>query len=254
MCPKYRYCLIPVNAATMKGDINPAQAQRKKDKERQLKKQKQERQNQRNERLAKRNPTRQLKQIAELEAKADLTLSEQDQLNWLKKDVEEIENARRKLGFEELKKPRFVEENKESQVDDRKKSYYWDPVLNPEGNPPEGEEPAYMTDEEDSGYSTSESVSLIPMPERPPPSVAELKAGPAKSTYESAPVIRDLVKESAAMVPVAVAKKKRSEPVTQPVPVSAESLTVEYASEEEEYHRGAKRRAVQLEDLSDEDI
>ncbi|KAA8901397.1 hypothetical protein TRICI_006073 [Trichomonascus ciferrii] len=239
----------------MKGDINPAQAQRKKDKERQLKKQKQERQNQRNERLAKRNPTRQLRQIAELEAKADLTSSEQDQLNSLKKDVEEIEAARKKLGLEELKKPRFTQQgNNKSQTNDPKKSYYWDPVLNPEGNPPEGEVPAYITDEEDSGYSTSESVSKIPLPERPPPSVAELKAGPAKSTYESAPVIRDLVKESATMVPVAVAKKKRTEPLKESPSVPTEPPMEEYASEEEEYHRSAKRRAVQLESQSDEDL
>jgi hypothetical protein len=234
----------------MKGDINPAQAQRKKDKERQLKKQKQERQNQRIERLAKRNPTRQLKQIAEFEGKADLTSSEQDQLNSLKKDVEEIESARKKLGLEELKKPKFSQESQKSQTNDPKKSYYWDPVLNPEGNPPEGEEPAYITDEEDSGYSTSESVSKIPLPERPPPSVAELKAGPAKSTYESAPVIRDLARESAAMVPVAVAKKKRPEPLREPT----EPLMEEYASEEEEYHRSSKRRAVQLETQVDEDL
>lgn len=232
----------------MKGDINPAQAQRKKEKERQLKKQKQERQNQRNERLAKRNPSRQLKQIDELESRINtLTSSEKAHLESLKKDVEEIERARKQMGMTEIerkKKSTRVVSNNDS--NNKKKSYYWDPIINPEGDPPEGEEQAWMPDEEDSGYSTSESVSEIPLPERKPPSVEELKAGPAKSTYESAPVIKDLYQETTQMVPAAV-KRKKAENSYEQTPMEKE-----YASEEEEYHQhDAKRRAVQLESVPD---
>lgn len=268
----------------MKGDINPAQLQRKKEKDRQLKKAKQERLQQRTERLSKRNPYRLQRQISDLESlqtSAGLSAQDSKLLDTLRKDLQDVTNARNKLGVAEREdKP---VRSRESYDGERrhppgKKSMYWDPVLNPKGYPPPGfpyaERKIYEDEEEDSGYTTSDSVKQISLPSGPPPkyqhnvivaTTSQANSGPSKTVYEAAAVIRDLTKESSVLVPAQVRKKQKVETSEPGEDVELQPLeeAPEYYSDEENCEQGYeeiigvdqnKRKAVMLEEVQDEEL
>lgn len=133
---------------------------------------------------------------------------------------------------------------------------------------------------------TDDSIRKIPLPSGPLPGRESSGGGEnlpvitaeSKTTYSSAPVLRDLVKEAAVMVPASVQRQKLSKPPTAMEDQSAKSESVggsrqpmleeygesdeespyavtnasAYAPEEEEYMRmqGMKRKA---EDEDDEE-
>jgi hypothetical protein len=217
--------------------VNPAQQQRKLEKAKALKKGKAELQARRNEKLARRNPDRLQRQIDDLKAldqSGSIKPREKQILEELEKDLRAVRKARETLGE---KAPqygnKFGQARKEG--DDREK----DGVLGKRKW--NGERKAHWDkDKESSGSETDESVRRIPMPKDTPPPIprrrndyhgtsanAEPLAGnrggerqpsdvprvqvaaQPRTTYESAPQIRDLRKEAIGrFVPNVVRKKQ----------------------------------------------
>lgn len=101
-----------------------------------------------------------------------------------------------------------------------RRSIYWDPVFNPTGLPPDGHPYAEWSAGEDSAVSEDEEILYyrpdlkerlatdIPLPKGPAlrfeRNPISTEATSSRTTYEAAPVVRDLKKESAAFVPAAV--------------------------------------------------
>lgn len=217
--------------------MNPAQQQRKLEKAKALKKGKAELQARRNEKLARRNPDRLQRQIDDLKAldqSGSIKPREKQILEELEKDLRAVRKAREALGE---KAPhygsKFGQARKEG--DDREK----DGVLGKRRW--NGDRKAHWDkDKESSGSETDESVRRIPMPKDTPPPIprrrnvhhgtsanAEPLAGnrggerqpsdvprvqvaaQPRTTYESAPQIRDLRKEAIGrFVPNVVRKKQ----------------------------------------------
>lgn len=91
--------------------------------------------------------------------------------------------------------------------------------------------------------STSSSVADIPLPEGPPPASAYADAGahltglpqkpqtapalPATTTYESAPVLRNLKKEATRFVPAAIHRQKKQSDAIQKIRKDAEAAGIE---------------------------
>lgn len=221
----------------MKNDINPAQLQRKKEKAQQIKKIKASRQKQRFERLSKRNPARLNKQIQQLQSRGEdqLTSTELQRLESLKSEYDEIVNARQKLGLlietekrdrQEYRNVERKEIHKEPWRPEKppgRKSIYWDPVLNPKGYPPLGYPfvDNNRNEDDDSDYDSDSSISKIPLPEGSLEEALRRNQGEkggqprslsstntTKTVYESAPVLRDLAKESTTMVPTILKRRK----------------------------------------------
>ncbi|EXJ72264.1 uncharacterized protein A1O5_04768 [Cladophialophora psammophila CBS 110553] len=211
--------------------VNPAQQQRKLEKAKQLKKSRAELQARRNEKLARRNPERIQRQIDDLkalEATGDIKPRERAILEDLERDLRAVKKAREALGD---KAPTFGGQPRRR--DGEGKST----VLGKRRH--DGERKHYQHRQEPSGSDTDESVRRIPMPEdTPPPIPREFRryfprkedgdntqqptasnrqlpvksvAAPieVKTTYESAPQIRDLRKEAVnRFVPDVVRKKQ----------------------------------------------
>src|ERR1700761_7044962 len=81
--------------------FNPAQQQRKADKQKEIAKNKKQLQNQRNEKLARRNPERlqrQIDELKELEQRGALRPKDKETLQQLERDVKGIRRAREALG------------------------------------------------------------------------------------------------------------------------------------------------------------
>jgi hypothetical protein len=209
--------------------LNPAQQQRKLEKVKQLKKSRAELQARRNEKLARRNPERiqrQIDDIKALEAAGDIKPRERAILQDLERDLKAIRKARESLGE---KAPTFGGGQRRREGDGNnnllgKRRY-------------DGERKHHQR-RESSGSDTDDSVRRIPMPEdTPPPLPRESrryfprgedenhtphqpntalppKPGSApvvKTTYESAPQIRDLRKEAVnRFVPDVVRKKQQA--------------------------------------------
>ncbi|EED15395.1 conserved hypothetical protein [Talaromyces stipitatus ATCC 10500] len=194
--------------------INPAQAQRKLEKQKALKKGKAEAVARRNEKLARRNPERIQRQINDLKAIEEsgqpLRPREKQILEELERDLRAVQKAREALGD---KAPHVLGKRRR---DERQQQW---------------------RQESDDGSETDESVRNIPMPrDTPPPIPPEFRrrvpttaqgeegprqphALPAKpeisaqprTVYESAPVIRDLRKEAVSkFVPAAVRKQQEA--------------------------------------------
>ncbi|KAI9776183.1 MAG: hypothetical protein M1835_005586 [Candelina submexicana] len=220
-----------------KASINPAQAQRKLEKQKALKKGKAEVAARRNERLAHRNPERLLRQIEELKSleASGQPLQSRDRrvLEGLEKDVQAVKKAREALGD---RAPRF---NRSEQAG---------------GDRGRGHGRLGKRKREDdlssSGSETNEDVRRIPMPKDTPPPLPPLLSRhgherntinanrtplgmhrdarrssdrltnepratvetPTQIVYEAAPVVRDLRKEAInAFIPSAVQKKIQQE-------------------------------------------
>ncbi|KIW70948.1 hypothetical protein PV04_03175 [Phialophora macrospora] len=208
--------------------LNPAQQQRKLEKAKQLKKSRAELQARRNEKLARRNPERiqrQIDDIKALEAAGDIKPRERAILQDLERDLKAIRKARESLGE---KAPNFGGGQRRREGDGNNN------LLGKRRH--DGERKHYQR-RESSGSDTDDSVRRIPMPEdTPPPLPRESrryfprsedenhaarpntalppKPGSApvlKTTYESAPQIRDLRKEAVnRFVPDVVRKKQQA--------------------------------------------
>ena len=201
--------------------VNPAQQQRKLEKAKALKKGKAEVQARRNEKLARRNPERLQRQVDDLKAleeSGQIKSREKQILQELERDVNAIRKARETLGD---KAPHFKSNRRPQDENDRRDSGVlgkrrWDGARKP-----------YNQDGASSGSETDESVRRIPMPRDTPPPIPQqnrrnnrhgtnanseplgnhdrgLHALPgkpafvpeAKTTYESAPQVRDLKREA----------------------------------------------------------
>lgn len=201
--------------------INPAQAQRKADKQKDIARSKKQHQAQRNEKLARRNPERiqrQIDDLKDLEARGALRPKDKETLTQLEKDVRGIRRAREALGD---KAPTFRERTekpdaRQDQHDRRTKL----------GKRRREDGPG-----SESGDDTDPEVRTIPMPRDTPPPIprqthsdprvdpdgvrvphglpAKPSApAPAQTVYSSAPQLRDLKKEAVRFLPTAVAQQK----------------------------------------------
>lgn len=164
--------------------INPAQAQRKLEKQKLLKKGKAEQAARRNEKLARRNPTRIQRQIDDLRnAEASggtLNTREKKLLEELERDLKAVDKAREALGD---KAPAFGagpergdrNERRPSQYrkDDDGKDSHSDVLGKRRRGEAVGRGPwsKHGAGDDSDGSSTSESVKNIPMPEDSPPPI-----------------------------------------------------------------------------------
>jgi hypothetical protein len=223
--------------------INPAQQQRKLEKAKALKKGKAEVQARRNEKLARRNLGRLQRQVDELRAleeSCQIKPREKQLLEQLQKDITAIRKARESLGD---RAPQFdtsrptLSKPAGSQGSQGVRS---DGVLGKRRRSVERKHIWHDNGYESSGVETDESVRRIPMPKDTPPPIPSQTRGhrlrqgananteplarerlphtlpkkpgltpEAKTTYESAPQVRDLRKEAVArFVPNVVRKKQ----------------------------------------------
>ncbi|KEF61220.1 uncharacterized protein A1O9_02785 [Exophiala aquamarina CBS 119918] len=215
--------------------INPAQQQRKLEKQKQLKKSRAELQARRNEKLAKRNPDRierQIQDLNALEASGEIKPREKAILEDLERDLRAVRKAREALGE---KAPIFGGRRREGEGDSNNH------VLGKRRHNGERKQTSYRQ-QESSGSDTDDSVRRIPMPEdTPPPIPREFRRGnnfnrasdpddqpqsqgnsksynkppipvvESKTMYSSAPQIRDLKKEAVGrFVPDVVRRKQQA--------------------------------------------
>ncbi|KAI9721314.1 MAG: hypothetical protein M1812_002476 [Candelaria pacifica] len=215
-----------------KASINPAQAQRKLEKQKALKKGKAEVAARRNERLAHRNPDRLVRQIEELKSleTSGQPLKHRDRkvLEGLEKDVQAVRKAREALGD---RAPQFNRGEKTDRGEEARGR----------GNGKLGKRKREGT-LKSSGSDTDEDVRMIPMPRDTPPPLPPLLSRhgheknanftplgvnkdasrfhpltdeprsvvetPTQTVYEAAPAVRDLRREAInAFVPNAVRMK-----------------------------------------------
>lgn len=214
--------------------FNPAAAQRKADKQKQIAKNKKQLQNQRNEKLARRNPERtqrQIDELKELEQRGSLRPKDQETLKQLERDLKGIRRAREALGDAA---PKFAERRhdggegrqnaRQEQLQRRQNQ------TSNLGKRRRGSEDAQDSD-------TDPEVRDIPMPRDTPPPIPRqpnpqrftdpqvgpdgqriphalptkpsVPAKPAQTVYSSGPQIRDLKKEAVKFMPTAVAAKRK---------------------------------------------
>ena len=196
--------------------INPAQAQRKLEKAKALKKSKAELQTKRNEKLAKRNPDRIQRQIDDLkalESSGDIKPREKAILADLERDLKAVNKAKEALGqpanSSNTRPPRPQNDGNPNQSSLGKRRH-------------DGQRVPYNRDRrESSGSATDDSVRRIPWPrDTPPPVPKKFRRQPrpyqapaqpieAKTTYSSAPQVRDLKKEAVSRFVPNVVKRKQ---------------------------------------------
>lgn len=214
--------------------INPAQQQRKLEKQKQLKKSRAELQAKRNEKLARRNPDRldrQIQDLQALEASGDIKPREKAILEELERDLKAVRKAREALGDNA---PKFGNSRPREGGDNNNHH-----VLGKRRHDGERKFP-HRRRESSPGSDTDDSVRRIPMPEDTPPPIPRefrrhngthhdrsqqgpeqqqqhhhhLPSKPApviesKTTYSSAPQLRDLKKEAVSrFVPDVVRRKQ----------------------------------------------
>ncbi|KAK5064680.1 hypothetical protein LTR84_000514 [Exophiala bonariae] len=221
--------------------INPAQQQRKLEKQKQLKKSRAELQERRNEKLAKRNPDRierQIQDLKALEASGEIKAREKAILEDLERDLRAVRKAREALGE---KAPNFGGANSQRR---REGDGNNGNVLGKRRH--DGERKiSHHNRRDSSGSDTDDSVRRIPMPEDTPPPIprefarSNFRRNPgtaadgndaanapqgnhslpnrptatveSKTTYSSAPQIRDLKKEAVGrFVPDVVRRKQEA--------------------------------------------
>ena len=218
--------------------VNPAAQQRKLEKAKALKKGKAEAQARRNEKLARKNPARLQRQIDDLKALEEtgqIKPREKQILEELERDLKAVHKAREVLGD---KAPKFGKDHRPGQEDRFKSQDEGGGVLGKRRW--DGERKTHnrrhKDDELSSGSETDECVRRIPMPKDTPPPIprefrrnnrnanteplgdrhqsSSLPQKPpqttfeSKTTYESAPQLRNLQKEATSrFVPDVVRKK-----------------------------------------------
>lgn len=215
--------------------VNPAQQQRKADKQKEINKNKKQLQNQRNEKLAKRNPERlqrQVDELKELEQRGSLRPKDKETLQQLERDLKGVRRAREALGDAAPKFPtRDRGEGAEGQRRDarqeqaQRRQQHQHQHL---GKRRRDEEDAHSSD-------TDPEVRDIPMPRDTPPPIPRqqrerlmdpqvgrdgqrvphalpskpIPAKESKTVYSAAPQLRDLKKEAVKFMPSAVAAQKK---------------------------------------------
>ncbi|KAJ5860196.1 WW domain binding protein 11 [Penicillium soppii] len=266
--------------------VNPAAAQRKLDKQKELKKGKAEALARRNEKLARRNPDRIQRQINDLKAVEEsgqkLRPRDKEILEALEKDLRGVLKAREALGE---KAPRFDQGRGGHQGQGGRRA---DNVL---GKRQRGSDETRMPRDSDSS-DTDDEVRRIPMPRDTPPPIprqnqrrrgqapnSAQRSGPhplparptpvveARTVYEAKPEIRDLRQEATSkFIPAAVRMKQQSirgqgkllEPEEMDRLEKAgynagpEAQTGEHSLEEEEARFNKELRSVQMEEVEDE--
>jgi len=204
--------------------VNPAQAQRKAEKAKALKKSKAELQVRRNEKLAKRNPDRIQRQIDDLkalEAGGDIKPREKAILADLERDLKAVHKAREATG-QPAQQPRPAHPRDRDRDRDTPSSTL--------GKRRHDGQRKFGDRRDHSGSDTDDSVRNIPWPRDTPPPVpkefrrhraqetaqfgtrthqAPSKPAETKTTYESAPQIRDLKKEAISRFVPTVVKRKQ---------------------------------------------
>lgn len=197
--------------------INPAQLQRKAEKAKALKKSRAELQAKRNEKLARRNPDRiqrEINDLKALEASGDIKPREKAILADLERDLKAVRKAKEAVGGRVAAQPSRPQDRLDRQQSSLGKRRH------------DGQR-KYESSKELSGSDTDESVRNIPWPrDTPPPIPKEFRRNrndesaasrssqaPAptetRTTYESAPLLRDLKKEAVGrFVPTAVRRKQ----------------------------------------------
>lgn len=199
--------------------VNPAQQQRKLDKAKALKKSKAELQSRRNDKLARRNPDRIQRQIDDLKAletAGDIKPRERAILADLERDLKAVQKAREALGDKAPTRsfqPRDRTDGGQTTLGKRRH---------------DGQRKDNIR-REASGSDTDESVRNIPWPRDTPPPIpkefrrsknetanfgsrsyqAPTPQADARTTYESAPQIRDLKKEAVNRFVPNVVKRKQ---------------------------------------------
>ncbi|KAK3671528.1 hypothetical protein LTR78_008628 [Recurvomyces mirabilis] len=206
--------------------INPAAAQRKADKQKEINKSRKQQQSQKNEKLAKRNPDRsqrQVDELKELEAAGTLRPKDKENLAQLERDLKGVKRAREALGVKDDSK-RFSE-RKDVRQEQRERRQQQQPSRQPQHLGKRRRD-----DENDNGSDTDPEVRSIPMPRDTPPPIPrqsnrDLQIGvdgqrrphalpskpnipPPQLTYGAAPQIRDLKKEAVKFTPSVVSQQK----------------------------------------------
>lgn len=202
--------------------VNPAQQQRKLEKAKALKKSKAELQSRRNEKLARRNPDRIQRQIDDLkalEAAGDIKPREKAILADLERDLKAVQKARDTLGDKAPLRPSYSQHPR-----DRREG-----TQSTLGKRRHNGERKGEAGRDVSGSDTDESVRNIPWPRDTPPPIpkefrrhqsdttklgtrssqAPTQPASARTTYESAPQLRDLKKEAVSMFVPNVVKRKQ---------------------------------------------
>lgn len=207
--------------------INPAQAQRKAEKQKALAKSKKQKQSQLNEKLARRNPDRlqrQIDELKELEGSGTLRPKDKETLAELEKQLKGVKRAREALGE---KAPTFAPQRRDGDARDEQRQRRQHLGKRRRDSPD-----AHQSESED----TDPEVRAIPMPRDTPPPIPRPQREPfkdpqlqpdgtrvphalpakptnagsvAQTVYSSAPVMRDLKKEAIRFMPSVVAQQKR---------------------------------------------
>ncbi|KAF2479325.1 WW domain binding protein 11-domain-containing protein, partial [Neohortaea acidophila] len=215
--------------------VNPAAAQRKADKQKEIAKSKKQQQAQRNEKLARRNPERlqrQVDELKELEARGTpLRPKDQETLKQLERDLKGVRRAREALGEAA---PKF-RERRDDAPGGRGGDARTEQMQRRQGHQQQhlGKRRRDADDAESNSEASDAEVRDIPMPKDTPPPIphtarrgasrrgvqdgrrephalpAKPVLPPAQTVYSSAPQIKDLKKEAARFVPAAVAAQKR---------------------------------------------
>jgi hypothetical protein len=202
--------------------INPAAAQRKADKKKEIAKSRRTQETQRNEKLARRNPERlqrQVDELKELEAHGSLRPKDKETLAQLEKDLKGVRRAREALGVKD--EPRR-DGRWNGQSDARQEQRDRRQHLGKRRR----------EDEHKDGSDTDPEVRAIPMPRDTPPPIPRepfhdpridangqrvphaLPSKPASTApvptliYGAAPQIRDLKKEAVKFMPSVVSQQR----------------------------------------------
>ena len=237
---RHHLCIM---AKDKERSVNPAQQQHKLEKAKALKKGKADVQARRNEKLARRNPERLQRQVDDLKAleeSGQIKPREKQLLEQLQKDVNAIRKARGILGD---KAPQFSHGRTASTRTPTPQGPHGardDGILGKRRRDGERKHSWHGNGYQSSGSETDESIRRIPMPKDTPPPIppqarrnrerhatsanAEPLGGErlqhglpekptflpqAKTTYESAPQVRDLRKEAVARFVPSVVRKKQ---------------------------------------------
>nr|POE79683.1 protein saf1 [Quercus suber] len=204
--------------------VNPAQAQRKADKQKEIAKSRKQQQSQRNEKLARRNPERlqrQIDELKELEGRNALRPKDKETLSQLERDLKGIRRAREALGDAA---PKFASHG---QKDGRDNGARQEQMERRQQLGKRSRDNGHDDGESD----TDPEVRGIPMPRDTPPPIPRqpfrdpqigpdgqrvphglpakpVAAAPAQTVYSSAPQLRDLKKEAVRFMPSVVAQQK----------------------------------------------
>ena len=211
--------------------FNPAQQQRKADKQKEIAKNKKQTQQHRNEKLARRNPERlqrQIDELKELEQRGALRPKDKETLQQLERDVKGIRRARDALGDGAPKFP-SNERRGEERIDARQEQ------MQRRQNQHQHLGKRRRDEEDAQGSDTDPEVREIPMPRDTPPPIPRaprdkfvdpqigpdgkrvphtlpakpITAAPSQTVYSAAPQIRDLKKEAVKFMPSVVAAQKK---------------------------------------------